>query len=242
MSSSVVKLAGMTDRQLTHFDDHIFIVVYFEHERACLDQMSSVKIFDDLLALIEKMPQEVISKFLEYNSKGEVTKFVKDDFTSLLKKGYLSFAFVIAGQGPRAYGMPEMFAPGQNLKHHTLLEASSLLITDGRYSGVTKGACIGHVTPEAFDGGGIGKLDNGDLMWLRISKKHLDIIDPQCLVTGEVVPYNCLPERSDTVAKRMAMMQDRVLDIAACNLMYDVSSSEKGCVPYPVDQRATSPL
>ncbi len=242
MSSSVVKLAGMTDRQLTHFDDHIFIVDYFENERACLDEMSSIKIFDDLLALVERMPQDVVSKFLEYNSNGEVTKFIKQDFNSLLKKGYLSFAFVIAGQGPRAYGMPEMFAPGQNLKHHTLLEASSLLITDGRYSGVTKGACIGHVTPEAFDGGGIGKLDNGDLMWLQISKKHLDIIDPQQLINGQVQPYKNLPAREKMVAQRMAMMQDRVLDIAACNLMYDVSSSEKGCIPYPVDQRATNPV
>ncbi len=242
MSSSVVKLAGMTDRQLTHFDDHIFIVDYFENERACLDEMSSIQIFDNLLKIVESMPEEVSARFLEYNSKGDVSKFVKEDFTELLKKGYLSFAFVIAGQGPRAYGMPEMFAPSANLKHHQLLEASSLLITDGRYSGVTKGACIGHVTPEAFDGGGIGKLANGDLMWLQIGKKHLDIIDPEQLGAGKVVPYDTLPAREEIVAERMTMMQDRVLDIAACNLMYDVSSSEKGCVPYPVDQRATNPL
>lgn len=239
MSSSVVKLAGMTDRQLTHFDDHMFIVDYFENERACLDEMASVEIFDNLLKIVESLPAEVSSRLLEYNSGGEVKSFVKEDFKDLLKKGYLSFAFVIAGQGPRAYGMPEMFAPSQNLKHHQLLEASSLLITDGRYSGVTKGACIGHVTPEAFDNGGIGQLANGDLMWLQISKKQLNILDPAQLIEGKVEPYAELPQREDVVAERMAKMEERVLDIAASNLMYDVSSAEKGCVPYPVDVRAT---
>ncbi len=238
MSSCVVKLAGMSDRQLTHFDDHLFIVSYFENERACIAEMTSVKMFDNLLEIVKGLPAEVSSNLLKYNSKGAVSEFNEADFLSLLKQGFLSYAFVIAGQGPKAFGMPEMFAPGQNLKHHQLLEASSLLITDGRYSGVTKGACIGHVTPEAIDGGGIGQLLNGDLMWLRIATGQLDIVDPVALGEGRTVAFEQLPERKELVARRGAMMADRLLQVAASNSMYDVSSAEKGCVPYPVDQRA----
>jgi dihydroxyacid dehydratase/phosphogluconate dehydratase len=242
MSTSVVKLAGMSDRQLTHFDDHLFITRYYENERLCIDEMASPELFESLQGIIEKMPRKSLNELLKYNSQGEVTEYGQDLFKDLLKKGFLSYAFVIAGQGPKAFGMPEMFAPSQGLRHHQLLEASSLLITDGRYSGVTKGACIGHVTPEAFDGGGIGQLDDGDIMWLQIKKKHLDIIATDALEKGQVKAFAELPLRQELVALRMTKMKDRLLQVAASNEMYDVSSSEKGCVPYPVDVRAVKTL
>ncbi|MCW8892746.1 MAG: dihydroxy-acid dehydratase [Deltaproteobacteria bacterium] len=135
-----------------------------------------------------------------------------------------------------------MFAPSQNLRHHKLLEGSSLLITDGRYSGVTKGACIGHVTPEAFAGGGIGQLADGDLLWLRIQDQLLDVVDPESLATGTPAPFAILPQRAKLVADRHRQMSDRLWQIAASNLMNDVSSAEKGCVPYAVDQRAIKKL
>lgn len=238
MSTSVVKLAGMSDRQLNHFDDHLFITRYYENERLCIEEMASPELFDSLQGIIEEMPGKCLEALLNYNSKGEVKEYQQGQFNDLLKQGFLSYAFVIAGQGPKAFGMPEMFAPSQGLRHHQLLEASSLLITDGRYSGVTKGACIGHVTPEAFDGGGIGQLLDGDIMWLQIKKKHLDIVAVDALVTGQIKALDELPQRQELVARRMAMMKDRVLQVAASNEMYDVSSSEKGCVPYPVDIRA----
>ena len=242
MSTSVVKLAGMSDHQLNHFDNHLFITRYYENEHVCIDEMASPGLFDLLQGIVDNMPENAVNQLLAYNSKGEVRTYAADQFTELLKKGFLSYAFVIAAQGPRAFGMPEMFAPSQGLRHHQLLEASSLLITDGRYSGVTKGACIGHVTPEAFDGGGIGQLVDGDIMWLQIKKKHLDIIDTVQLEAGEVAVLNTLPQRQELITRRMELMQDRVLQIAASNLMYDVSNAEKGCVPYPVNIRATKKL
>jgi dihydroxy-acid dehydratase len=242
MSTCVVKLAGMSDRQLTHFDDHLFITRYYENERVCIDEMASPQLFDSLKGIIDTLPGEAVGHLLNYNSKGEVSAYVPEQFEGLLKKGFLSYAFVIAGQGPKAFGMPEMFATSQGLRHHKLLEASSLLITDGRYSGVTKGACIGHVTPEAFDDGGIGHLKDGDVMWLQIRKKNLDIIDLPALSQGNVNVLSELPQRQELVATRMAMMHDRIGQIAASNLMYDVSTAEKGCVPYPVDVRATKKL
>ena len=238
LSTAVVKLAGMSDQQLTHFDNQLFIIRYYEDEHVCIEEMASPGINGVLEELVAKLPTNQLAKILEHNSKGAVCTYESGAFLSLVKTGVLSFAFMIAGQGPKAFGMPEMFAPSQGLRHHQLLEASSVLITDGRYSGVTKGACIGHVTPEAFEGGGIGKLNDGDVMWLRIGEKRIDIVDLVALETGEIRPYAALPARSQLVTERQEKMLDRLWQIAASNLMNDVVSAEKGCVPYAVDQRA----
>ena len=53
------------------------------------------------------------------------------------------------------------------------LGASVALITDGRFSGGTHGACIGHVSPEAAEGGMIGLLKNGDIIEYSISERKL---------------------------------------------------------------------
>lgn len=242
MSTAVVKLAGMSDQQLAHFDDQLFIVRYYEDEHACIEEMASPDIVKELEKLVVQLPGGQLEKILAYNSKGAISAYDQGSFVNLLKKGVLSFAFMIAGQGPKAFGMPEMFAPSQSLRHHQLLEGSSLLITDGRYSGVTKGACIGHVTPEALDGGGIGQLADGDLLWLRISEKRLDVVDPASLRATAVCPLEVLPDREQLVAERRTKMLDRLWQIAASNLMNDVVSAEKGCVPFAVDQRAVQKL
>ena len=242
MSSAVIKLAGMSDRQLRFFDEHLFIVRYYENEQDCVREMGSPAFIENLRQIVEQMPEAIIEAILAHNSKAELRDYSHDGFSDLLKKAFLSFAFVIAGQGPKAFGMPEMYVPSQSLKHHQLLEASSLLITDGRYSGVTKGACIGHVTPEAFAGGGIGRLIDGDVMFLQIIQKRLSIIDPAALEAGRVAVLQELPERRQLVAGRVEKMRERSLQVAASNMMTDVTSAEKGCVPSAVDLRAVACL
>jgi len=242
MSTAVVKLGGMSDRQLTHFDDHLFIVRNYENEHVCIDELASPDLFDKLKTIISNLPGSLVANLVQYNSQGSVQSYTSEVFIDLLEKGIVPFAFVIAGQGPKAFGMPEMFAPSENLKHQLLLEASSLLITDGRYSGVTKGACIGHVTPEAFEGGGIGRLVDGDVLWLRIKGKQLDVVDPKTLEEGKVEAFIRLPERQQLFADRHEQMLDRVKQIATSNLMNDVVNAEKGCVPEAVDRRAVNQL
>ncbi len=242
MSTAVIKLAGMSDHQLRYFDDHLFIVRYYENEKDCVAEMASPAFMENLRQIVEQLPATIIAAILAYNSKGGPVNYSENTFSDLLQKAFLSFVFVIAGQGPKAFGMPEMYVPSQNLKHHQLLEASSLLITDGRYSGVTKGACIGHVTPEAFEGGGIGQLIDGDVMWLRIREKNLSIIDPVALESGRVAVLKQLPARGSLVAARGEKMRERSMQVAASNLMTDVTSAEKGCVPSAVDLRAVNSL
>src|SRR5215472_3695582 len=62
---------------------------------------------------------------------------------------------VIRYEGPRANGMPEMYFASAILSSDPTLNSTTALVTDGRYSGAMKGPCIGHVTPEALDGGPI---------------------------------------------------------------------------------------
>jgi dihydroxy-acid dehydratase len=54
-----------------------------------------------------------------------------------------------------------------------------LLITDGRFSGATYGACVGHVAPEAFVGGPIGLVTDGDPISIDVAARRLDLeVDP----------------------------------------------------------------
>jgi len=55
------------------------------------------------------------------------------------------------------------------------LDSEVALITDGRFSGATRGAAIGHVSPEAAEGGPIGILKDGDMISIDISKRKLTV-------------------------------------------------------------------
>lgn len=82
---------------------------------------------------------------------------------------------VIRYEGPKGGpGMQEMLSPTANIMGMGLGD-SVALITDGRFSGGTRGACIGHVSPEAAAGGPIGLLNDGDIICIDILNKKLNI-------------------------------------------------------------------
>jgi dihydroxy-acid dehydratase len=84
-------------------------------------------------------------------------------------------AIVIRYEGPKGGpGMREMLSPTSAIMGMGLGE-SVVLITDGRFSGGTKGPCIGHVSPEAAEGGPIAIVKNGDKIVLDIPKRKLEI-------------------------------------------------------------------
>lgn len=80
---------------------------------------------------------------------------------------------VLIGHGPIGCGMPETAQLTMALKHLSWGK-NVALITDGRFSGVSTGACIGHVSPEAWAGGPIGKLRDGDPIRIRIDVHKLE--------------------------------------------------------------------
>jgi dihydroxy-acid dehydratase len=97
-------------------------------------------------------------------------------------------AVVIRYEGPAATGMPEQFYVTEAIASNPLLAASTMLVTDGRFSGATRGPAIGHVAPEALHGGPIATLENGDLIRFDLDAGTLNIIGiaGQTLGTAEL--------------------------------------------------------
>ncbi|HKZ87847.1 MAG TPA: dihydroxy-acid dehydratase [Candidatus Bathyarchaeia archaeon] len=82
---------------------------------------------------------------------------------------------VIRYEGPKGGpGMPEMLIPTATISGMGLSE-SVALITDGRFSGATRGPCIGHVAPEAAEGGPIAVVKNGDTITIDIPNRLLKV-------------------------------------------------------------------
>ncbi len=81
---------------------------------------------------------------------------------------------VLPFQGPcGAPGMPEMLTPTDAIKGAGYSKVA--LITDGRFSGATSGPCVGHVEMEAFNGGPIGAIADGDMIEIDIPNRQLNV-------------------------------------------------------------------
>ena len=120
---------------------------------------------------------------------------------------------IIRNEGPRGGpGMQEMLAPTSYIKGAGLGDKCAL-ITDGRFSGGTAGACIGHISPEAAAGGEIGLLKNGDMIEIDVFKQILraDVTDaefarrkkgwtapPPRFKTGWLARYTAMATSADT--------------------------------------------
>ena len=86
---------------------------------------------------------------------------------------------IIRNEGPRGGpGMQEMLSPTSYIVGLGLGDRC-VLITDGRFSGGTAGACIGHVSPEAAEGGPIGLLKDGDRIRIDFPNRRMDILVPE---------------------------------------------------------------
>ncbi len=84
-------------------------------------------------------------------------------------------AVFIRYEGPKGSGMPEMFYTTEAIASDPELIETIALITDGRFSGATRGPAIGHVSPEASEGGPIALVEDGDLIRIDIPARRLDI-------------------------------------------------------------------
>ena len=93
---------------------------------------------------------------------------------------------VIRYEGPRANGMPEMYFASAIIAADPTLNTTTALITDGRFSGAMKGPCVGHLTPEALDGGPIALVEENDLIEINIPERRLAIVGAQ----GQRLPEN----------------------------------------------------
>ena len=82
----------------------------------------------------------------------------------------------IRHEGPRGSGMPEMFYTTEAIASDPELASTVALVTDGRFSGATRGPAIGHVSPEAAVGGPIALVEEGGLIEIDIPNRSLAIV------------------------------------------------------------------
>jgi len=111
-----------------------------------------------------------------YRKEGPAKVFVREkDAIAAIKKGRIESGdvLVLAGCGPLGTGMEETYQLTSALKHLPFGKHVAL-VTDARFSGVSTGACIGHVGPEALAGGPIGKLRDGDVIRIVVDRNKLE--------------------------------------------------------------------
>ncbi len=111
-----------------------------------------------------------------YRKEGPAKVFVSEKAAMAgIKNGRIESGdvLVLAGCGPMGTGMEETYQLTSSLKHLPFGKHVAL-VTDARFSGVSTGACIGHVGPEALAGGPIGKLRDGDVIRIVINRTTLE--------------------------------------------------------------------
>ena len=86
---------------------------------------------------------------------------------------------VIRYEGPRGSGMPEMLMTTEAIVCDETLNGEVALITDGRFSGATRGAAIGHISPEAAAGGPLAFIETGDILAYSVKNRTLDVVGIQ---------------------------------------------------------------
>ncbi|OXS79065.1 dihydroxy-acid dehydratase [Domibacillus enclensis] len=242
--SAVVKISGMPTPQLDLFDDKLAFVLYYENEddanKSLLDSALLSSIRDQRL-----FAHELLIASLKYNSnenwQEHYNKPYNDLFNYMAEEGILKISVVIAGQGPVAFGMPEMFTPMQHINANRVMKKVATIISDGRYSGVTYGAAIGHMTPEAYEGGGIGLLQTGDVVHLQLRERRIDFVQVDKLLAGEIVhsfDEDLQQKRSSLAAERKQRMKGRQKMVAASNRMYGHTDAANGVVPIAVVEDA----
>ena len=83
---------------------------------------------------------------------------------------------IIRYEGPRGNGMPEMLMTTEAIVCDKRLNGTVSLVTDGRFSGGTRGAAIGHISPEAAAGGPLAWVETGDIIEYNIPKRSLNVV------------------------------------------------------------------
>ena len=123
---------------------------------------------------------------------------------------------VIRYEGPKGGpGMPEMLSVTASLVGMGLAE-SVALVTDGRFSGSTRGPCIGHIVPEAQEGGPIALVRDGDMIAIDIPQRRLDLL--------------VSPEEMDRRRKSWSPPPLKATKGYLKSFAERVSSADKGCI------------
>ena len=119
----------------------------------------------------------VLKEMLVHKGPARVFDLEEDAIAAILSKKIVKGdVVVIRYEGPKGGpGMREMLSPTSAIAGMGL-DKYVALITDGRFSGATKGAAIGHISPEAAEGGVIGLVEEGDIISIDIPNGKLELL------------------------------------------------------------------
>ncbi len=121
-------------------------------------------------AVDASVPRRFVGRAIVFDAEEDATKFIKT------KTVAPNSVIVIRYEGPKGGpGMREMLYPTSAISGLGL-DTKVALITDGRFSGATKGLCVGHVAPEAYAGGVIALVKTGDEIAIDLEKQRLDLL------------------------------------------------------------------
>jgi len=121
------------------------------------------------ISAVDESCYEFKGKAKVFDSEEDAMSALEDD---LIREGDV---IVIRYEGPKGGpGMREMLAPTSLLVGKGL-GTKAALITDGRFSGGTRGICVGHICPEASDGGVIGLIEDGDVIEININTREMNL-------------------------------------------------------------------
>lgn len=241
--SAVVKISGMTTKQLDEFDKKAAFVLYYENEDDANRSLLDSKLLEKLKES-RSFAQENLLAVLRHNAPEHCEDWCDltydELFERMAEQGALKISVVISGQGPVAFGMPEMFTPMQHINANRNLKRLATLISDGRYSGVTYGAAIGHMTPEAAEGGGILYLQTGDLLYLDLRERQIQLLDEAQFRRGSLAfAFSPVREaRAELAEQRLAAIRQRQRQVAAGNRMTGHTDAANGVVPLSVWEEA----
>jgi dihydroxyacid dehydratase/phosphogluconate dehydratase len=243
--SAVVKISGMPDAQLEEFDAKLAVVLYFENEDDANARLLDADYLDSIKSQ-RSLSHIDLLRIYEHNAKRSAdarnNAMSRDELLNyLIHEEIAKFAVVISGQGPEAYGMPEMFTPMQHINANRHLKKLAMIFTDGRYSGVSYGAAIGHITPEAKRGGVILYLQTGDIIQANLRARNILLIDREALRERNqvVADKNNYPElRKELGLERLARINYRLSAIAPTNRLRDVTDAARGVAPNAVAECA----
>jgi dihydroxy-acid dehydratase len=205
--SAVFKVPGLDEEAIRTFNDKIYFAVFYQNQEVAQKDLLEGKAV--LRKLKSRISKEDLLKTLSYNFPDDLERenkfgrLSKDIlFDRMVTERKLRILVVIAGEGPRAYGMPEMFYPSEYLNRDLFLRYITILFTDGRYSGATYGPCIGHCSPEAFEGGGIGAIETGDWVYLNFDRSEVNLLDREKLLKRKQIEYPFILVREKEILSR----------------------------------------
>lgn len=117
-----------------------------------------------------------VREMWEHKGRARVFDCEEDAYQSVVKKEIRrGDIIVIRYEGPRGSGMPEMLMTTEAIVCDHELNGSVALVTDGRFSGATRGPAIGHVSPEAAAGGPLAFVRDGDIISYSVKDRTLNL-------------------------------------------------------------------